>query len=94
MIEEVLEFINRRWGNSGDTFLYGNCYWFARILMSRFFYLSIYYLPVEGHFVAGFGGRYFDVTGEVTTNNPILALSEIKSTDYDWYDRLMKDCRD
>lgn len=94
MNDEVLEFIERRWKGKNSSFLNENCYWFARILKARFFYLKIYYLPVEGHFVAGYNNIYYDANGVVETSNPIISLDEIRRTDYSWYDRLMRDCRD
>lgn len=94
MENEILDFINRRWKDKNQSMFDGNCYWFARILKMRFFFLDIFYLPVEGHFVAGYNGKYFDAKGKVLTTDPIIPLQEIEETDFNWYDRLMRDCRD
>lgn len=94
MENEILDFINRRWKNRNQSMLDGNCYWFAKILKSRFFFLGIYYMPVEGHFVAGSENKYYDANGEVISDTPKIPLCEIRDTDYEWYDRLMRDCRD
>lgn len=96
MQEEVLEFINRRWKNSSAHWLDGNCYWFAHILCTRFPYLDIIYLPVQGHFVAGLyeDKIYFDwaglakpIEGEVP-----VRLEWILINDINWYKRLIRDC--
>ena len=59
---QVQEFIQRRFDK--------NCHWqdensfyFATMLKVRFPELSIYYLPVQGHFVAGHNDIYYDSKG-------------------------------
>lgn len=91
MKTEILDFINRRWQINAN-WLDGNCYWFAHILVTRFSELEIYYLPVQGHFVAGNGIVFYDWTGVVVTDEEPLALSDIKQTDPLWYQRLVRDC--
>ena len=95
-MEEVLEFIKRRWRGHEELFLNGNCYWFARILCERFPYLKIMYLPVEGHFVAYDEAEdiKYDVTGEKVYNGPQILFSDILEMDPTWYQRLLKDCKD
>lgn len=94
MQEEVLKFINFRWKDSDAHWLDGNCYWFAHILCTRFPYLEIIYLPVQGHFVAGRieDRLYFDWTGIVKVDEVPLYLSWIKEHDYQWYSRIIRDC--
>ena len=84
MEDQILEFIKRRfpvdcnWCN-------GNCYWFAVILTKRFPYLSIYYEPILGHFVAGANNKYYDCTGECKFENEPILFSTLKDSDPIWY---------
>ena len=73
----ILSFISR-FRNEGtiDTFTNGCCYWFAYILCSRFSELTIMYDAVANHFVAGYDGRLYDITGNVTGKYNVVA----------WYD--------
>ena len=91
--KEVVDFIQRRW-RKDSNWLNGNCLWFASILCMRFEELEIYYLPHEGHFIAGKNGCYFDWRGviEIDTEEPIIKLSWIKDNDPLWYDHLIRDC--
>lgn len=91
---EILDFIHRRW-KIDSNFLNGNCYWFAYILITRFPSLEIYYLPIEGHFVAGDGNDFYDWTGAINIqqyNENIIKLNDIKTQDNLWYQRLVRDC--
>lgn len=92
---EVLDFINRRWSSTNAHWIDGNCYWFAYILSARFSFLDIYYLPVDGHFVAGNGTMFFDWQGiyEPEKATAIYKLSDIEKFDDLWYSHLMRDCR-
>ena len=88
---EVEEFINRRF-TVDCNWTTGNCYWFAKILADRF-WLKIYYLPIEGHFVAGDGQLFFDFNGEyIVKDEPILNFDELETFDKLQYDRLVRDC--
>lgn len=92
-MNEVLEFIGRRFPRSNDcNWLDGNCYWFARILCTRFPYLELYYDPVEGHFYAGdHDMNLYDWRGR-TTKRRVILFSWIKENDSAWYERLVRDC--
>ena len=94
MKESVIEFIERRWHNSNANWLNGNCYWFAKILCDRFPYLRIYYLPIEGHFIAAdpISKKYYDWTGEIELKEQAISLEYIKKNDIVWYNRLWRDC--
>ena len=92
-MDEIEEFISRRWSTSDAHWLSGNCYWFAQILIMRFPYLRLYYLPVEGHFVAGTPSRYYDATGRNSSKEKPILFDEIKQTDPAWAERLLRDCR-
>lgn len=92
-MDEVLEFISRRW-KKDSNFIDGNCYWFAHILCTRFPYLRMYYLPIEGHFVAGTPSRYYDWTGLNSSKEKPVLFDEIKVIDSSWYNRIVRDCVD
>ena len=92
-MDEVLEFISRRW-KKDSNFIDGNCYWFAHILCTRFPYLRMYYLPIEGHFVAGTPSRYYDWTGLNSSKEKPVVFDEIKVIDSSWYNRIVRDCVD
>jgi len=71
MIEVIKSFIEdfKKFGTGKeieDCFLYGYCYWFARILRERFGEGEILYCPQENHFVYAAFGRIFDITGDCT----------------------------
>ena len=65
---EVLDFINKFKASNPveieKNFLYGNCYWFAKILELRFNGVIIYY-PVENHFVTRIENIEYDISGIV-----------------------------
>jgi hypothetical protein len=91
-MNEVLEFIGRRFPRSNDcNWLDGNCYWFARILCMRFPYLELYYNPIKGHFYAGDGTNMYDWNG-LTRDNEVFSFSWIRENDSTWYERLVRDC--
>ena len=93
-MNEILDFIARRWQDTNAHWLDGNCYWFAKILIARFPYLHLYYMPIEGHFVAGTPSKYYDATGEnQSTEKPIL-FDELANKDPAWAARILRDCRD
>lgn len=89
--QQYVDFIKKRFGSTNANWTCGNCYWFARILSDRFEELEIYYIPSEGHFVAGDGENFFDYEGSVSGEKAI-SLATIKETDPLWYGRLTKDC--
>lgn len=83
----ILEFINNfkrlHPQEIEDCFLCGNCYWFAQILQLRFGG-QICYLPIENHFLAKIGERYYDISGEITEFSEKVYLWE----EYMWQDEL------
>lgn len=93
MEERIVNFIKKRF-STDCKWLTGNCLWFAIILKERFEDLSIYYLPIEGHFVVGYLGNFFDWTGKITPKEIPIPFEEIKRVDPLWYDRLLRDCFD
>lgn len=91
--DEVLEFIYRRWIDTQAHWFTGNCYWFAQILLMRFPYLRLYYLPITGHFVAGTPAKYYDANGLNKSDEKPILFEEIQKTDPEWASRLLRDCR-
>lgn len=90
--DEVVDFINRRWLDTDAHWLDGNCYWFAQILIMRFPYLRLYYLPVEGYFVAGTPSRYYDASGRNFSKEKPELFSEIQVMDPLWAAQILRDC--
>ena len=92
MSEEVLDFINRRFQTDCD-WLTGNCYYFAVILLARFPQGSIYYDIIDGHFVFGYQGLYYDWTG-ITDYAKDNLVEWNKFDEYDILrkERIIRDC--
>ena len=90
-MNEILDFIQRRWQKDAN-WLDGNCYWFAYILKTRFPFLEICYLPIEGHFVCSDGDNFYDWTGLVNPPEIVLPLSAIEEQDPLWASRIWRDC--
>ena len=88
---EILDFIHRRWRKDAN-WLDGNCYWFARILQTRFPFLELYYLPIDGHFVCGDGENFYDWTGVVQLEEIPWLFSDIEEQEPNWYNRIWRDC--
>ena len=61
IIDEVLEFIYRRFPKDSD-WVNGNCYYFSLILQDRFPGGEIYYDVIDGHFLYCYNGKYYDLT--------------------------------
>ena len=66
---KVLRFINnfkeRNPKELEDSFLHGNCYWFAKNLADRFNGI-IYYDPIENHFFTKIDNYYYDIRGLIS----------------------------
>ena len=92
MQDEVLEFIQRRW-QQDSHWLYGNCYWFARVLCEKFPYLKIYYMPIIGYFVAGTPSRYYDWTGLNKDKEKPILFEQLCAEDLLWGEHILRDCR-
>ena len=55
------------------NFLFGNCYWFARILQERFsvkYYCTLLYNPIDNHFCCSIEGECFDASGKLYLTYP------------------------
>lgn len=86
--ETIETFIKNRF-MTDCHWLDGNCLYFAYILKIRFPELEIYYLPIQGHFVAGVLGQFWDWGGEVVLEETPIPLEEIRKNDKNWYNRIM-----
>ena len=92
MKEEILELINRRF-DIDCRWTTGNCYWFAKILTSRFPQMEICYCPIEGHFVSRFKNEYYDANGVYEPiANTVYLFETLKEIDPPYYNRLIRDC--
>lgn len=80
-----------------DCFTNGYCYWFAYILQTRFPYGSIYYIPVDNHFVYECFNGFYDITGDCTEKYDRLnmiswAEYQMKELGSSHYNKLINDC--
>jgi hypothetical protein len=89
--DKVLDFIKRRF-KQDCNWIDGNCYWFALILKKRFPKSVIYYLPIRGHFIIKYKGKFYDWNGIVEVEEKPIKLSKLKKKDDLWYLHLMRDC--
>ena len=101
MNKEILDFINRRFPISEWDYMNWmteNCYYFARILKSRF-KGEIWYDLVNGHFLFKQGDCFYDWTGwrmEYNMDKPETVDNLVKWADYKkidpvHYDRIVRD---
>lgn len=90
-MDKIGNFIKRRWARDSN-FLEGNCLYFSYILKLRFPFLKIYYLPIIGHFCAGYENNFYDWTGKISLNEKPILFEDIRKTDPLWHSRLIRDC--
>lgn len=74
-----------------DNFLNGNCYWFAKILEWRFGG-TIFYCPIENHFIANIDDCFFDIRGEITPTETPVAWSAYQNVEPTAAERIRKNC--
>ena len=97
-MDEIEEFIKRRFDNEEvrQSFLRGNCYYFAKILQTRFPDLIIFYLPVKGHFCVFdcYNGSYYDVTGKIEReeNEQPIDFELLAEIEPNLYKSIVRDC--
>lgn len=89
--QEILEFINRRWSKDAD-WTNGNCYYFAKILKARFPQLDIYYCQIDGHFISGHNGEYFDWNGKYIPQETPVLFDDLEDIDRLLFSRIIRDC--
>ena len=101
MNDDILGFIARRFPiteSDNDHWMTTNCYYFARILKSRF-KGELWYDLVDGHFLFKRGDYFFDWSGIRTqydldkpeTVDNLVRWSDYKKIDPTHYDRICRD---
>ena len=90
-MDEVLEFINRRFQKDCD-WLNGNCYYFALILKDRFPEGEIYYDVIDGHFLFKHSYNYYVATGLVFDYGKPIKWNTFSHYDRNQYERIVNDC--
>lgn len=101
MDKDVLGFISR-FTNDGkrfqviDCFTKGCCYWFAYILLVRFwsepYRAEMVYDQVENHFGCRIGGRVYDITGDVTRRYVWRPWDKVKANDAALANSVFRNC--
>lgn len=87
----VEEFIKRRFPTDCN-WTTGNCYYFAVILKDRF-NGTLYYDPIEGHFLCKIDSDYYDYTGKVNVDSSrIYCWEYLKYFDNLYYEHIVRDC--
>lgn len=92
MEDKVLEFINRRF-SIDCNWTSGNCYYFAKILQTRFPQGKIFYDVIDGHFLFEYEDNLYDYNGKEENNNRFLVDWD-KFEEYDSLQkkRIIEDC--
>lgn len=91
-MNEVLEFINRRFKNDCN-WTNGNCYYFSVILKNRFPEGKIYYDVIYGHFIFKYKNYFYDWTGLYHSNDTFLvSWDDFEKYDYLLKERIVNDC--
>lgn len=90
----ILDFIERRFGDTDANWNNGNCYYFAVILDTRLNHCGeIVYDPIIGHFKYRYEKNCYDSNGVNNQNmNSLIPLNTLRACDKSWYDRLIRDC--
>lgn len=100
-MDNILDFIARRFPiTDGDTnhWMDKNCYYFAKILKTRF-PGELWYDLVDGHFLFRHGENFYDWSGirneydlnKPETCNDIVKWSTYKKIDPSHYERIVRD---
>lgn len=93
VMSDILDFIQqfKEYKSVEDAFRYGHCYYFALILQQRFGG-EIFYDPINGHFLFGVDGEYYDITGKAIPAYGTVKWAEMETIDPVWYQRVKKHC--
>ena len=90
---EVIEFIERRFGNHDQSWQNGNCYYFAVILKTRFPEGKIVYDPVDNHFLFKYKNKLYDSNGiDKRSMKKVQDWDTYKEFDALDYYYVIKDC--
>lgn len=95
-MNEIEEFITRRF-KTDCNWMNGNCYYFAKILVDRFCYLTLVYVPCPGHFMAydSKSELLYDYTGKHTVDEVhyvFFDFNQLKFDEPDMYFRIVEGC--
>lgn len=92
--KKILNFIERRFGDTDAYWNDGNCYYFALILHARFNKCGeIVYDPIVGHFKYLYDGHCYDYNGINDDNiGSLLPFESLRTYDRSWWEHLMRDC--
>lgn len=92
MIDEVIEFIKRRFPHN-NNWLNGNCYYFALILHERFPQSEILYDTLAGHFVIQYKNTLYDWYGIYMPEkySALVKWKNYESIDSAHYARIVRD---
>lgn len=88
----VLSFISRRFDGLDAKWLDGNCFYFAKILESRFPDGEIYYDVIDGHFVFKYRDNYYDYSGKVFPNGYLVEWDNFEEYDALQKKVIIRDC--
>lgn len=93
MEEFIIDFINRRF-KKDCNWLDGNCYYFAKILQTRFPKLEIVYFPIEGHFMAWDREEnlFYDAAGAHEAEELFYEWERLEYEEPFLYGRIVCDC--
>ena len=90
--DTVLEFIQRRFGDTDANWCTGNCYYFSIILKDRFPKGKIMYDPIDNHFLFKYRGKVYDHTGLPKIEDELIPWDEYEAYDELDYKRVIKYC--
>jgi len=93
MNNTILEFIQRRFGDTDAHWQDGNCYYFSLILKDRFPSGRIWYDPIDNHFVFRYRGNYYDSKGlDTVVRRCLIPWDKYREYDELDYQRVIKYC--
>lgn len=91
MVNNILEFIQRRFKDNCN-WTTGNCYYFAIILKDRFPDGKIYYDVIWKHFIFQYQNQFYDWTGMVKPDTPLVEWDKFNEYDSLEMQRIIRDC--
>ena len=89
--DAVLSFIQKKFKNDCN-WTNGNCYYFAKILQSRFTNGVIIYDPIDGHFLYKIGNNCYDFLGKHALPETFYIWKKLKFEEPRLYKRIKRDC--
>lgn len=89
-MNKILNWISH-FKDAKQTFSNGCCYWFAYMLNARFG-ATIWYAPIDGHFVGEINDKFYDINGVYTPNEEMIKWDDIQISDPLWASRIKRDC--